>query len=123
MCGMNDRNAFKAGLFIIISLALAAAVLVAVRGRGVAALQVRTVAFKLTDDLGGLNVGDDVRIGGLKVGSVRHVDLANLDTPDAHVLVTFAFPASYALHEDAVIRVQSSLTGPTNLNIENMGKG
>jgi ABC-type transporter Mla subunit MlaD len=118
---MKDRNAFKAGLFILISLALAIGVLVAIRGPGMGPAQMRTVAFRLADDLGGLDVGDDVRLGGVKVGSVRELQLSGLDTPDARVLVRFSLPPRYVLREDAVVRIQSALTGPTNLNIESMG--
>lgn len=120
---MKNRNALMAGLFIVISVALAAAVLVGIRGLGVTPLQVRTVAFGLTDDLGGLNVGDDVRIGGVKVGSIRQVQLADLDTPKPRVLVKFSMPVSYTLHKNATIRIQTALTGPTNLNIESLGSG
>ena len=120
---MKNRNALMAGLFIVISVALAAGVLVGVRGVAVTPLQVRTVSFSLTDDLGGLNVGDDVRIGGVKVGSVKQVQLAELDTPHPHVLVKFSLPVAYTLHKDATVRIQTALTGPTNLNIESLGSG
>jgi len=35
----------------------------------------RNVRFELTDDVGGLRVGDDVRVGGFKVGQVHSITL------------------------------------------------
>ena len=41
--------------------------------------RVQSVKFKLGDDLGGLRVGDDARVGGFNVGSVVAVEPVNLD--------------------------------------------
>lgn len=119
----KDRNAFVAGLFILLSIALVVLILLLIHGQGMAVTRVHTASFKLTDDLGGLAVGDDVRIGGVKVGIVRDLQLKNLDGHNPHVLVQFTLPATTTLHEDAVIRAQNGLTGTSNLNIETLGKG
>lgn len=117
----KERNELKAGVFIVITFVMAVLVVIWINGTGVGPSQVRTVAFKLTDDLGGLRVGDDVRLGGYKVGTVREIQAEGLGNPDAKLLVTFTMPASYQLHADAVVALQSSLTGASNLNIESAG--
>ena len=73
----NERNALKAGLFMVVSLVLIIALIFGIKGvsRLTEPVQYRTVSFKLSDDVGGLRVGDDVRIGGAKVGAVRSIDV------------------------------------------------
>ncbi|HSZ55095.1 MAG TPA: MlaD family protein [Tepidisphaeraceae bacterium] len=117
----KERNELKAGVFIIITLVLAIVVVIWINGAGVGPVQARTVAYKLTDDVGGLRVGDDVRLGGFKVGTVRDIHPEGLGSADAHLLITFTLPASYVLHTDAAIGLQSSLTGAANLNIVSVG--
>lgn len=119
----RERNALKAGLFIVLSFVAAVTAVLLIRGQSVGATQTQTVTFKLTDDLGGLSVGDDVRIGGVKVGAVRDITFADLQSPTARVLVRFTLPAEYVLHDDAHIGVQSALTGSPNLNITSLGSG
>jgi ABC-type transporter Mla subunit MlaD len=59
----------------------------------------------------------------LKVGVIREIHPINLDSADPRMLVTFTMPAQYAVHADAVLGLQSSLTGACNLNIESLGTG
>jgi len=89
----KERNAFKAGLFIVVSIALTIAVIVAIRGIGTLLEpdQVRTVTFTLADDIGGLRVGDDVRVGGLKVGIVRSLKIDTEARPP-RIIATFNMP-------------------------------
>jgi ABC-type transporter Mla subunit MlaD len=74
----NERNALKAGIFIIISMVLIVAIVVGIKGVGrfLEPMRQATVAFKLSDDIGGLAPGDEVRIGGAKVGVVRSVSIS-----------------------------------------------
>ena len=117
------RNELKAGLFIVVTIVLAAMIIIWIRGASVGPEQNRTIAFKLTDDLGGLQIGDDVRLGGFKVGIVHDIRLTDLEGPEPHVLVTITIPASYQLHRNAIAMVQNGLTGTTNLNIQSLGTG
>src|SRR5688500_9015965 len=73
----KERNNIKAGAFILISAALITAVIFSIKGFGqlFAPEQRRTVSFRLTDDLGGLQVGDEVRLGGFKVGVVEGIEV------------------------------------------------
>src|SRR4029450_170411 len=89
-------------------------------------------------DLGGLEVGDEVRLGGFKVGVVKAIQVrddvkevasksapttAPAKTDKTRLLVTFTVPTRYELHEDAVVGVQSTITGTACLNISDIGTG
>src|SRR5687767_5432886 len=121
----KDRNALLAGTFIVVSWILAVGIVVAIKDFGSFAepVQVRSVRFKLSDDIGGLRVGDDVRVGGLNVGSVKSIEPVELDTADAALVIKFSLPRKFVLRQGAKVAVQSGLTGSTNLNIENLGTG
>ena len=71
----KNRNALGAGIFMVISLAGAIAIVIGIAGSGQFTQHFAThmVSFKLQDNLGGLRKGDDVRLGGLKVGSVENI--------------------------------------------------
>lgn len=120
----NERNALKAGIFIMISLLLIVAVVVGIKGVGrfVEPLQFRTTTFKLSDDIGGLRIGDDVRIGGAKVGAVRGIDIET-DKTTPLVLVRFSMPKRFVLKEGAQPRIQGTLTGSAWINFETLGTG
>src|SRR4051794_22400314 len=73
----KKRNALRSGIFIVLSLVLAVAIVIGIKGldRILDPVDTRTVRFTLQDDLGGLRVGDDVRIGGFKVGQIREIEV------------------------------------------------
>ena len=119
----KGRNELKAGAFIVITFVLAVAVIVWIRDSTMGATQVRMVTFKLSDDLGGLQAGDDVRLGGFKVGIVREIVPEGLEGNDPRILVKFSLPATYRLHADAVVGIQTTLTGTPDLNITSLGAG
>ncbi|HYO09504.1 MAG TPA: MlaD family protein, partial [Tepidisphaeraceae bacterium] len=127
MAEHNDRNAFKAGLFIVFSVLLILGVVVAIKGIGtfIEPDQVRTATFKLTDDVGGLRIGDDVRIGGLKVGIVRSIRIDDPGDPanPPRVLISFNIPRRLVLRDGAALAVQSTLTGTSWLNFSTLGTG
>src|SRR6476620_8231842 len=121
----KERNALRAGLFIVIAVALIIAVVLGIKGgaRFAEGKVTRTVSFKLSDDIGGLRVGDDVRVGGWKVGSVQTIEASNLDSDEPHLLVTYSLPGRFKLRKGAHIGVQQTLTGAASLNIEDLGHG
>lgn len=123
----DQRNAVKAGLFILVSIVLIIVLIVAIKGasRIFQPVQIRTAEFTLADDLGGLNVGDDVRIGGFRVGVVRSIDLeqARDDDAQAKIKVVFSIPGKYKLREGANLSIQGTLTGMSWLNFDNLGQG
>ncbi len=123
---MKERSQFKAGLFIIISVLLIFGITIAIKGVRVVFTPVdeRKVRFSLTDDIGGLRIGDEVRIGGFKVGVVQRINLAGLsDSEHASVDVTFSIPREYPLYDNAHIAIQTTVTGTSVLNIDNIGSG
>jgi phospholipid/cholesterol/gamma-HCH transport system substrate-binding protein len=121
----KNRDAFKAGIFIILSIVLIICITVMIKGLGRfnQPIALRSVSFMLTDNIGGLRVGDDVRVGGLKVGVVKSIDL--IDRPDGNstILVWFTIPSRIDLHKSAHIVVETNVTGPSDLNIDNLGSG
>src|SRR5688572_16250636 len=108
----RERNSLKAGLFIVISIALIIAIVVGIKGarRFIEPVQRHQVRFALADDIGGLANGDPVRVGGATVGSVREIEI-DTDAPDPSIVITFAIPRKFKIHKDATITVQSTLTG------------
>jgi ABC-type transporter Mla subunit MlaD len=123
----HDRNAFKAGLFIVLSTLLIIGVVVAIKGVGrlVEPQQVRTAVFTLADDVSGLRVGDDVRIGGLKVGIVRSlaIEPPASDKEQPRIVVTFNLPRRIVLRDGARVSVQNTITGAAWLNFNTVGAG
>ncbi|WP_428940525.1 MlaD family protein [Fontivita pretiosa] len=121
----DDRNSLKAGLFIVASIVLAIGIIVAIKGVGrfLEPVQRVTVRFDLKDDIGGLSPGDEVRIGGAKVGIVRGVELVPpVDgAGEPAVAVHFSVPRRFVLRRDAVVSIQSTVTGVSVLNISSLG--
>ena len=124
----TDRNALKAGTFILIAAALVAGVLVAIKGTaaltGSSARHV--AAFDLGEDVGGLAAGNEVRVGGLRLGAVKSVRLDEPQGDDEsapRVLVEFSLPERIALRDGATVTVQSTVTGQAWLNVESLGEG
>jgi ABC-type transporter Mla subunit MlaD len=117
------RNELKAGVFIIVTVVLAAMVIIWIRGANVGPSQNLIIAYKLTDDLGGLQVGDDVRLGGYKIGIVRDIHLEAKEGAEPRILVGITVPASYRLRRNAIVTIQNGLTGTTDLNIQSIGTG
>jgi phospholipid/cholesterol/gamma-HCH transport system substrate-binding protein len=103
-------------------------IIVAIKGFGrlIEPNQTRTVAFDLADDVGGLRVGDDVRVGGFKVGVVRDVDIVQGEAAGAappRLVVRFTLPQRFVVREDARIGVSGTITGTSWLNFEGFGTG
>jgi len=62
----------------------------------------------------------NVRVGGLKVGSVRDIDV-NLDRQV--VVVSIELPSKYKLNKDTGVFVQHGLTGSSAINIGQLRQG
>jgi ABC-type transporter Mla subunit MlaD len=120
----KDRNAFKAGVFIVVATVLAVVIVVSIKGVALSeSRETRAVAFKFSDDLGGLRVGDDVRVGGFKVGTIKGIEPVGLDGTDPRLMVTFTVPTKYHFRNDTIVGVQTTLTGSSALNVTDLGKG
>lgn len=121
----HERNNLKAGLFIVISVALIIGIVVGIKGIGTifTPLETRNVAFSLKDDVGGLSVGDGVRLGGVKVGEVRKITFEHVDGADPRVLITFTVPKKFVLRQDAIVGIQGTITGGSWINVQSLGAG
>jgi len=131
----KQRNAARAGSFIVVSIVLILAVVVGIKRAGgfFNPSVSRKATFSLKDDIGGLRVGDDVRIGGYKVGIVRRIEVGtraaraattapSMEAVEPAIVVTFSMPLKYELRDDAVIGVQGTLMGQSWLNFESLGE-
>ena len=121
----KERDAFKAGLFIILSIVLIFMITIMIKGVGrfTEPTAIRAVQFGLTDNIGGLRIGDDVRVGGLKVGIVKAVDLIPQSDGTQKIIVAFTIPERIELHQNAHVMVESTVTGTSDLNIDTLGDG
>src|SRR5688572_28529673 len=119
----RERNDLKAGIFILISILLIIGVVIGIKGVGriLEPSQDATVTFTLSDDIGGLRAGGDVRIGGLKVGVERDIELVEPAGQPPHIVVRCSIPARYQIRKDARVRVQDTLTGSSWLNFDSLG--
>ncbi len=120
----KNRSALRAGLLMIGSIALVIFVIISVKGMSFFKdpKHNHMVAFDLKTDIGGLRIGDEVRIGGFKVGEIEKI-FVRLDDKDhpPHILIVFAIPRKYTVREDAELRIAGTLTGTSWLNFETMG--
>src|SRR4051794_2440559 len=97
----KDRNALKSGIFIVLTIAAFIAVVIAIKGIETWSMpkELRAVSFSLQDDVGGLQVGDDVRLGGYKVGTVKEILIVGAaeepSKEQPRVRVIFSFPKRY----------------------------
>ena len=118
----KQRNALRAGIFMLFSLALIIFIIIAISGAAKFTESFTTypVAFALSDDIGGLRPGDDVRVGGLKVGSVRELQV---DLDRQAIMVYIDLPSKYTVNVDTGVHVQHGLTGSSGINIDSFGTG
>lgn len=124
----KNRSALRAGILMLGSLALIVAVVVGIKGLSWLSEHTKTyfVAFDLKTNIGGLRVGDEVRVGGFKVGEVKHIALHKDEDPKHppyYILIAFSVPEKYSIRTDAKIRIDGTLTGTSWLNFEDIGKG
>lgn len=123
----NEKNATKAGLFIVGCVLLAAGILVGIKGAGTLMVSRRDVivAFDLAENLGGLKVGDPVRVGGFGEGRVKDIRYVAGDEAKGapRFEVRFSLPTKYELKHGALVQIEQGLTGTSNLNITAFGSG
>ena len=92
----KNRSSLRSGILMLLSLGMIVAIIIGIKGLAWIKDPITThlVAFDLKTNVSGLRVGDEVRIGGAKVGEVRKI-MVNLDTSAGtppHVLVAFTMP-------------------------------
>lgn len=120
MAGVADKNALKAGVFIVIAIILGMTVFFLVKGYGLTGRQGWTIRFDVADDVSGVGPGSDVRIGGVDMGEVQSVRV----TDDLkHVDVGIMLPQDLVLRSEPRVVIQATVTGVAWLNFENLGEG
>ncbi|MEM8495213.1 MAG: MlaD family protein [Planctomycetota bacterium] len=121
---MNDRAALKAGIFIVLMLALAVGMVLAISGTGSLLRDVNryVVKFEAGENVANLRPDAQVRVLGVPTGTVEEVRAVATDD-GAVVQVDISLPAEFTLREDATIRAAASLTGDAWLDIDHMGAG
>ncbi|HMD54808.1 MAG TPA: MlaD family protein [Phycisphaerae bacterium] len=120
----KQRDALRAGVYMMLSVILIFMVIAGIKGVSglFEPMQLHAARFQLTDDLGGLATGDNIRLGGFTVGSVRSIDLVTNDG-NPYIMVRFSMPAKYVLHQGAFVSVGGTLTGISWLNFTDLGTG
>jgi ABC-type transporter Mla subunit MlaD len=137
----SNANAARAGAFIVGAAVVSLAVVVLVSSPDFFQEHQQYVAvFRIDDDLQGLKQGDDVQLGGFRVGSVKAVDIVEAppkqvgattapsstqmseeeDASGGEVRVTITVPKRYQLRKGAAVKV-SGLIGGAKLNIYQLG--
>jgi ABC-type transporter Mla subunit MlaD len=124
----KNRDALRAGIFMVLSVAAIFAIIIGIVGWSEfsTASTTQTISFKLTDNVGGLRKGDDVRLGGLKIGKVEKIDFMSKGANgqgDPAIVVVISVPEDDKLTHDATIKVETTVTGLTCLNITSLGNG
>lgn len=120
---MNDRAALKAGTFILLMIALALAMVVAIAGTGSLFKDVKryTVEFEAGENVANLRPDAQVRMLGVPIGLVESVQAVPVDG-GAVVRVGIHLPAEFLLHQDALVKASTSLTGDAWLDIDDVGQ-
>ena len=120
MPGVADKNALKAGVFILTALSMALTVFFLVGGFGLGRQQEWTVRFDVADDVSGVGPGADVRIGGVPIGEVQGVQVSG---DLKHVDVRITMPDGLVLRENPRVAIQATVTGVAWLNFDSLGDG
>ena len=125
----GDRNNLKAGFFTLFAVALGFTTIVILNGDAVDKLfgeyNRYSVRFSLLEGVGGLDIGSEVRVGGLIRGQVTEISLTGIDTEDddlPEALVKIEITKDIKLWSNAVaIRTVPVLGGSSWINITTIG--
>lgn len=121
----QDRNNFKAGLFVLAGLVVAFVVIVILADfdRLLTPMQTIETRFTLSDGLKGLKKGAGVTIGGVSNGAVTTIeDELNEHGVVVAKIVRFTIPESYKVYENAHLELNVPTIGTnTKLNVRGFG--
>ncbi|MFM1936188.1 MAG: hypothetical protein RI990_1147 [Planctomycetota bacterium] len=118
--GSGYPNSIRAGAFLLTAAATALVIILVLSKSAVFSSKSRyVVRFGMDDGVSGLDVGSEVRVAGLKVGRVTHID-QKFDS--GWIDVGIEIRADIALHEGVqVLRSQPLLGNYSWLNFPNLG--
>lgn len=121
----QDRNNFKAGLFVLAGIVVAFVVIIVLADfdRLLTPMQTIETRFTLSDGLKGLKNGAAVTIGGVANGSVTDIaDELNEHGVVIAQVVRFTIPAKYKIYENAHLELNVPTIGTnTKLNVRGFG--
>ncbi|MDP6480039.1 MAG: MlaD family protein, partial [Phycisphaerales bacterium] len=126
MSARNSENNIKAGLFVLVSIAVGVAVIFilgdlwgAITGPPMTSYRVN---FTVRDGVGFLKPGSVVRVGGLSMGEVESVGLKSGQDPERSIEVVLSLPSKVELYSNATASIQSGLiSGDSYILVSSVG--
>ena len=108
----GGRNAIVGAFFLTaVVLALVVTAILSDLASALAPTSQYTVRFRLADNAGLLSPGAEVRVGGLKVGSVQALTLVDSSEVADALDVVIEVDEDLVIHQDAVVRLEAPLLG------------
>lgn len=123
MAETNTLNGIKAGIFVVTSIALAMAVTLVLLKLDLGDKHRYNIRFSTAEGVAGLDIGSDVRVGGMVAGRVEKViPRIPADGPLESIDVTVALSNQVSLYANAeVLRVPSLLGNSASINFISVG--
>lgn len=123
MAETNTLNGIKAGIFVVTSIALAMVVTLVLLKLDLGGKHQYAIRFSTTEGVAGLDIGSDVRVGGMVAGRVEKVTpRIPADGPLESIDVTISLSNQVTLYANAeVLRVPSLLGNSASINFIAVG--
>ena len=123
MAETNTLNGIKAGIFVLTTIALAMAVTLVLLKLDLGDKHRYNIRFSTAEGVAGLDIGSDVRVGGMVAGRVEQViPRIPQNGPMESIDVTIAVSNQVVLYENAeVLRVPSLLGNSASINFISVG--
>jgi len=123
MAETNTLNGIKAGIFVLTAIALAMAVTLVLLKLDLGDKHHYNIRFSTTEGVAGLDIGSDVRVGGMVAGRVEKViPRIPASGPLESIDVTVALSNQVTLYANAeVLRVPSLLGNSASINFISVG--
>ncbi len=113
----NQSHFFRVGLFILAVLGVL--IFISVKYFGTQSVRYNQYAILFQKDVGGLKLGSDVTLQGIKVGEVTHISLLN---DDITVQVIIDVEERFLVREDTVANLAiTGISGNVRVQLENKG--
>jgi phospholipid/cholesterol/gamma-HCH transport system substrate-binding protein len=100
-------QSIRLGFFILLGLAILGAGIFLIGSRQ-SLIQSNFVVRAQFQNVGGLNEGADVRVGGIRKGTVRHIELPHDPSGKVTVVIDVAQSTQDVLREDSIASIQSA---------------
>ncbi len=113
MSTQKSSENIKAGLFVVVVIAVALAIIFTLGGvkeMFVSKTQY-IVRFELHEGAKGLEVGSDVTLGGRSIGAVQEIEFGQDNSVPTYVDITIAIDSDIQLYQDAVGFLERPLLG------------